>query len=498
MRWGGIVGLAALGLFLAPAAEAESRAIGDVVTFKNGNIYSGTLELDRIELHTDFAMLALRREQVRRIRFGDGRQVPDILYTVHGDRLSGELNGSDLEMARVLGPRITVHTADLAEIEFTGAEAGAQPARTDAVEWSNGDVLRVRVLEQRFDIQAEGGTQTITRTELRELAFNTIDGDLEVRAVRSSGERIEGRLALDTVRVQTLAGQKLSLDPARLETVAFALPTASSAREQLLGRSSDRLSVPRFRDSMGVAGSGPWMVVIPAGEYRRGSPPMQGDANERPATAVRIARPFAMGAFEVTFEEFETYCRATGRPVPDDSGWGRGLRPVMNVSWEEAKAYVAWLSRETGARYRLPSEAEWEYAARAGTSSPYWWGEKAEAGLANCAGCGSLWGGDKTARVGKFAPNPFGLYDTAGNVWEWVEDCYDDSYEKVPTDGGAAEQTLCGKRVIRGGAWSFPADESRSASRWRDFPSRHSDDTGFRVVRELEPAEARALRARAP
>ena len=496
MRWGGIAGLAALGLSLAPAADAESRSIGDIITFKNGNIYSGTLELKRVELRTDFAMLTLPRERVRRIRFGDGPQAPDTLYTVDGDRLSGDLVGSDLEMARVLGPRITVHTSDLAEVEFTGAKSGDTPGRTDAVEWSNGDILRVRVLDANFEIHTEDGVQRVSRTDLQELAFNTVDGEVEVRAARPSGQRIEGELAPAPVHVQTLTGQKLALDPTRLETIAFALPRTSSAREQLLGRGADDARFMRFRDSMGVGRRGPWMVVVPAGEYERGSPLVQGDPNERPAKVVRIPRPIAIGAFEVTFEEFDSYCRATGRPAPDDSGWGRGWRPVMNVSWDEAKGYVAWLSRETGARYRLPSEAEWEYAARAGTRSPYWWGQNGNAGHANCAGCGSLWGGDKTARVGNFDPNPFGLYDTAGNVWEWVEDCYDDSYESVPTDGSAAEQTLCGKRVIRGGAWSFPADESRSASRWRDFPSRHSDDTGFRVARELEPAELRALQAR--
>ncbi|RMD68212.1 MAG: PEGA domain-containing protein, partial [Gammaproteobacteria bacterium] len=176
-----------------------------------------------------------------------------------------------------------------------------------------------------------------------------------------------------------------------------------------------------FRDRLRDGGFGPEMVVIPPGRFLMGSPfDEEGrDSDEGPQHRVSIARPFAIGRYEVTFEEYDRFCEATGRRRPDDNGWGRGKRPVINVSWHDAKAYARWLSKQTGKRYRLPSEAEWEYAARAGTSTRYWWGDRVGHGHANCDGCGSWWDGKETAPVGFFDPNPWGLYDTAGNVWEW-------------------------------------------------------------------------------
>jgi formylglycine-generating enzyme required for sulfatase activity len=239
-----------------------------------------------------------------------------------------------------------------------------------------------------------------------------------------------------------------------------------------------------FRDRMVDGTPGPEMIALSGGEYLRGDSSGDGDNDEKPPRPVKPG-PFAIGTFEVTFEEYDQFCDATGHPRPDDEGWGRGRRPVINVSWQDAKAFTDWLSSKTRQIYRLPSDAEWEYAARAGTRSRFWWGNEPGTARANCEGCGSLWDGEKTARVGKFRANPYGLHDTAGNVFEWVADCYHDSFANAPIDGSALDKPGCGKRVIRGGAWSFPPREIRSANRWRDFPSRHSDDTGFRIVREL-------------
>jgi formylglycine-generating enzyme required for sulfatase activity len=230
---------------------------------------------------------------------------------------------------------------------------------------------------------------------------------------------------------------------------------------------------------------GPRLIALGGGAFSRGDLQGDGDGDEQPPVKVQLA-PFAIGIYEVTFDEYDQFCEDTGYPKPDDQAWGRGSRPVVNVSWEDAKAYLEWLSRRTEQRYRLPTDAEWEYAARAGTSSRYWWGNEPAPYRANCAECSSLWDGEKSAPVGRFLPNPFGLHDTAGNVFEWVEDCWVDNFSELSLDGKVPDQTACGKRVIRGGAWSFPVKEVRSANRWRDFPSRSSDDTGFRVVRELD------------
>jgi formylglycine-generating enzyme required for sulfatase activity len=174
------------------------------------------------------------------------------------------------------------------------------------------------------------------------------------------------------------------------------------------------------------------MVVVPAGEFKMGSGET---AYEKPEHRVVIANPFAIGRREITFEEWDL-CVASGgcRYRPDDHSWGRGSRPVIDVSWDDAKAFVNWLSQKTQKGYRLPSEAEWEYAARAGTNSPFWWGRAPVNGNANCEDCSST-PPRQTLPTGSFRPNGFGLFDVAGNVAEWVENCWNESYRGAPTDG---------------------------------------------------------------
>lgn len=265
-------------------------------------------------------------------------------------------------------------------------------------------------------------------------------------------------------------------------TLVLALGLAAAAWASAPGASE----VPRsFRDALADGGEGPEMVVIPAGRFRMGDLQGDGDPDERPARQVTIARAFALGRYEVTFEEYERFCRATGSPVPDDSGFGRGLQPVVNVTWQDALAYALWLGRQTGQRYRLPSEAEWEYAARGGTRTRYWWGDEPGSGRANCGGCGTPWDGERSAPVGRMPANPFGLHDVIGNLWEWTADCYHSSYEGVPDDGRPHVYRHCGQKVVRGGSWVVPPRQVRVANRWRDYPVAPSDDVGFRVARDL-------------
>jgi len=157
---------------------------------------------------------------------------------------------------------------------------------------------------------------------------------------------------------------------------------------------------------------------------------------------------------------------------------------VVDVSWEDAQAYAQWLSRQTGQRYRLPSEAEWEYAARGGTKSAYWWGYAPEAARALCFDCGTTWDARSTAPVGSFEPNPFGLYDTAGNALEWTADCYRPSYDRAPTDGSAWNQEPCQARVARGGAFNKPAKSMRSPARTQFAPDTRINMLGFRLARD--------------
>lgn len=236
-----------------------------------------------------------------------------------------------------------------------------------------------------------------------------------------------------------------------------------------------------YADQLSSGDDGPLMIIIPAGSFRMGC--LSGTActeSEQPVRVVTMATSFSMSKHEVAFDDFDQFARATGRERPDDSGWGRGRRPVISVSWEDATAYARWLSNETGKPYRLPTEAEWEYAARAGADTAYAWGEALASGEANCDGCGRSLA--RTVRTGSFRANDWGLHDMHGNVWEWVEDCWNPSYAGAPVDGSAWSQGDCGRRVLRGGSWFNPSEFARSASRTSGNATVRGNIAGFRVV----------------
>ena len=229
------------------------------------------------------------------------------------------------------------------------------------------------------------------------------------------------------------------------------------------------------------------MVPLPAGSFQMGDIEGRGSPWAKPAHVVRIRRPFAVGRYEVTFEDYDRFAKATGRRVPHDQRWGRGRRPIINISWQDATDYSRWLSEQTGQRYRFLTEAEWEYAARAGTETEYWWGKDFLKGVANCNGCGSHWDDQHTAPVGSFKPNIFGLYDTAGNVWEWVEDCWHESYKGAPTDGTAwLSGGDCSQRVTRGGSLGSKPERLSTYFRDRDEASANRVDIGFRLARDIQ------------
>ena len=238
------------------------------------------------------------------------------------------------------------------------------------------------------------------------------------------------------------------------------------------------------------------MVVVPAGSYQMGSPSSEADRadDEGPVHRVTIPRPFAVGAYEVTFAEWDACVGSggCGGYRPDDEGWGRGRRPVINVSWEDAQRFVAWLRQGTGHEYRLLSEAEWEYVARAGTTTPFHTGSTIATSQANYDGNYTYGNGrtgeyrKKTVLVGSFNANTFGLYDVHGNVWEWVEDCWNDSYRGAPSDGSAWERGDCRRRVLRGGSWSSRPWNLRFAYRSRYDPGVRFYKFGFRVARTLD------------
>jgi len=243
----------------------------------------------------------------------------------------------------------------------------------------------------------------------------------------------------------------------------------------------------------------PDMVVLPAGEFMMGSPESERGrgSNEGPQRKVTFRQPFAMGRHEVTFAQWDA-CAAEGacKHQPGDETWGRGKRPAINVSWHDATQFVAWLSRKTGKAYRLPTEAEWEYAARGVTKAsephpPFSTGSSINYKQANYDANFVYADGkmgvyrQKTVDVGTFRANAFGLYDMHGNVWEWVGDCYRDSYKGAPTDGSAVTGSDCSLRILRGGAWNYYPQLLRSAYRYATAPEIRLDMVGFRVARSL-------------
>lgn len=226
----------------------------------------------------------------------------------------------------------------------------------------------------------------------------------------------------------------------------------------------------------------PQLVLIPAGSFNMGS--MEMFPFEGPVRRVTISKPFYVGQWEVTSEEWDACVTEGGCTYsPSRQGAGSGSLPVTNLDWNDTQQYLTWLTKKTGKTYRLPSESEWEYAARAGSTTTYPWGPKMEKSRANCSGCNDR-ASDNTIAVGSYPPNDFGIYDMAGNAAEWVEDCWNDSYRSAPTDGSAWTKPNCQERVLRGGSFNSDVRYVRSASRFKyDFDVRYYAN-GFRVVRE--------------
>jgi formylglycine-generating enzyme required for sulfatase activity len=200
---------------------------------------------------------------------------------------------------------------------------------------------------------------------------------------------------------------------------------------------------------------------------------------------VTIGRRFAIGRYPVTFDEYDRFCEAKGQEKPADQGWGRARRPVINVRWDDAQAYVAWLSQETGKTYQLPSEAEWEYSCRAGTTTRYSFGDAITPENANYDDSGL----GRTSEVGAYPANTWKIHDMHGNVWEWMEDDWHENYQSAPVDGSAWKDRDTGRNprlsVLRGGSWVIESGLCRSAYRGGDVTDFRVDNIGFRVVRTL-------------
>lgn len=226
----------------------------------------------------------------------------------------------------------------------------------------------------------------------------------------------------------------------------------------------------------------PAMIAVPQGNFVMGS--NGGDASEKPAHSVAIKATFAIGKSEITAEQWNACAEAGACARIETNTNAAKTAPARDLSWDDAQQYVQWLSKLTGKAYRLPTEAEWEYAARGGTTTRYWWGEQMSTGKANCKDCGQPWHAEAPENVGSFPANPFGLHDVNGSVWEWVADCWHTSFKGAPSDGRAWDEPNCRVRVIRGGSWREGSSYMPSSTRFKYDASVRYSQNGFRVVRE--------------
>ena len=396
-------------------------------------------------------------------------------------KFDASLRGKDFDDAEGYVSRIQSVYADapvLSELEDRLSEARETERQRQADEVERARQAAAEERQRQAD-EVERARQAAAEERLRQAAAEAERlRQAKITAYEEKFEEALGNKDLGMAGRYVDSLRAVNADGSVLSRLADRLSAAREAERHRAGR--------RFKDCAEC----PEMVVVPSGSFTMGSPSSEDgrDDDEGPRHRVRIEYPLAVGVYEVTFSEWEACVNAggCGGYVPDDEGWGRGNRPVINVSWEDAQSYVRWLSQKTGHKYGLLSESEWEYVARAGTDTRYSWGNEISRNRANCDGCGSRWDDEQTSPVGSFSANAWGVHDMHGNVWEWVKDCWNGSYVGAPTDGSAWESGSCNRRVLRGGSWFSLPWLLRSANRYGDTASENRYDYGgFRVIRRF-------------
>lgn len=352
--------------------------------------------------------------------------------------------------------------------EKTAAFEKRRQAAIDALE------ARVETAATNGSTAYQAGTATMTGYNAdREVLSLAIQWKADAQGAIQGLEAAEGSISIAPGEAAQAFGSQKSHP--LFVTVAWT-DRGLRANRVLLGAGGKAFPVRRPVGDLRVGdrfggGELPEMTVIPAGSVALGG------------RSFAIPK-MAMGVYEVTFAQYDRFAQASGNPKPNDQGWGRGDRPVINVNWTEARDYARWAGGQLGLACRLPTEAEWEYAARAGTTTKYWWGDDIGRNNANCDGCGSQWDNQKTAPVGSFAANQFGLYDTAGNVWEWTCSEYNSS---VDQRANQCKQEPGQYQSLRGGAWNNNPDNLAAGNRNRNTPDNRNNNNGFRVACSLPP-----------
>ena len=410
-----------------------------------------------------------------------------------------ELNAIESDLSS-RGASIKIVIVDAAESE-AGERYGAAPGRPAALELHDGTLAIINTgLDKRSD-SAAGESDIFLDELLKQTAVPNVTVEQAFAKTRVAVARATAGRQVPSVSSSLLndfyfsqAEAPPAAPPASPPPAAPAAPPPAlrpppkvaeappePAKPEPL-KAEPPKSAPAPGETFKDCESCPEMVVAPSGEFTMGATDTE---YEKPPHKVTIAKPFAIGRHEVTFAQWDACVAAKACKADiDDHGFGRAQAPVIDVSWDEAQAFLKWLSAQSRKSYRLPSEAEWEYAARAGSRSAYSWGAAVGSGKANCSDC-SPTPPLATLPVGSFRPNAFGLYDTAGNAAEFVDDCWNATYKGAPADGSAWHTGQCQLRVLRGGAFGTKANSARSSARFRYDRDVRYYTNGFRVARDL-------------
>ena len=420
---------------------------------------------------------------------------------------SGQLNKATKQAEQIIRHYAKNITADLQRVKDR-ARHGTQQARTQKLEteWRNylnkqglkitqkqRDTLNLIMSEERTQLSR----QEFSDAEISSQVHYQTVSDYYTASKATVRTKLENRIAEDARKAKALRELALAAAEQAMKKKDYN-QAVNQYQKALANKPEDKATSKQLELAKSQTSStllkkyapGMDLVKIPGGSFSMGDLNRGGSSDEKPAHPVKV-NSFYLMKHEVTFTQFDIYIEHTGGIKPKDEGWGRDNRPVINVNWTEAGDYARWLSEKTGVRFRLPSEAEWEYAARAGSGTKYPWGgsglrDKANYGKDNC--CDGLASGSdqwvNTAPVGSFPANQFGIHDMHGNVWEWVQDCWNDSYNGAPNDGAAWMSGDCKRHPLRGGAWSGIADYLRSANRDGASSTRGNNSLGFRLVRE--------------
>ena len=420
------------------------------------------------------ALVAHQKHDVTHERFG--RDVADLADAIIQVRKAQRGTGGGMSSSPVW---IGATTAALLAVGYLGAGLSGVPVPGWPVNQGSTRAPEVPLVAD-YTIAAFKPIAHIKKLDTDFARLSATGSRAELEAFASTNPAFKPRVA------EVLAARDAATEAETKRVAAAKAEAERKAADEAARR------VPKPGDTFRDCPTCPEMVVVPAGSFKMGSPDNdeRRDADEGPVRTVTIGQPFAVGKFEVTFAEWEA-CVAGGgcqsNKTPSDQGWGKGRRPVINVSWDDTKEYVGWLSKTTGKSYRLLTEAEWEYAARAGTTTRYAFGDTITTKQAQFSE-GALGSAKQTIEVGSLnTPNAFGLHDMHGNVWEWVEDCWIDNYKGASTDA-SARTTACTddrSRVLRGGSWDNDPENLRSAVRSRDSTFDRSYYYGFRVSRSV-------------